>query len=267
MSETLPRPQLEVPKSRELIESLLTLPGSTGETYSRFHRYSVRNLGFLAMQGCPMEPVATFNKWKELGRQVQKGEKAYSILRPIQVRVAGEEVAGIKVEDDQVFRRFKVVRALFAYSQTAGEELPPYIPADWSVERALETLDIERAPFESYDGNIGGYAFDRKITVNPIAPYPLRTTIHEMSHVQHGHTSEQNMAIYQHHRGTFEFEAEASAHVVLNEIGALDDETASVSRGYIQGWLKDEQPSETSLKAVLNVSTRILDAGRELSDD
>lgn len=254
------RPSLDIPKSRELLEGLLTLPGSTGETYSRFHRYSPRNIGFLALQGCPPEPVATYKRWQELGRHVTKGSKAYSILRPINVKVETEEDSH---EEFKLIRRFKIVRALFAASQTAGVDLPPYEPPEWSVERALSRLGIEREPFENYDGNVGGYAHGNSIAINPVAPFPLRTTIHEMSHVTHGDTTPENMADYQQHRGLFEFRAEASAYICLNELGQLDEKTATVSRGYVQGWLKDEQPSEDNIKRVLNVSTKILNAGYE----
>ncbi len=267
MSETLPRStSLEVPQARELLDTLLTLPGSTGETYSRFRRYSPRNIAFLAMQGCPPEPVATYNHWSSVDRQVQRGQKAYSILRPITVKVRDEEEPD-NPDKTKAFQRFKVVRALFSLSQTEGEALPPYEPPAWSVERALGTLAITRIPFELYDGNVGGYAVGRSIAVSELAPYPLRTTLHEISHIEHGHTAEESMAAYRQHRGQMEFEAEASAYVALNEIGALDDETASVSRGYVQGWLRGEDPSDASLRRVLNVATKVISAGYEREEE
>lgn len=251
------RPPLEVPKSDELLEALLTIPGSVGSTYSRLYNYSPRNIGFLAMQGCPPEPVATYAKWTELGRQVQRGSKAYSILRPINIRVEAKD----ENEDDKMIRRFKVVRALFSLSQTEGEPLPSFEPEKWSTERALGTLGITVAKFQSYDGNMGGYSFDRTVTVNPLAPNPLRTLLHEISHVEHGHTTKENLELYQTHRGRMEFEAEASAYICLNEMDALDEQTASVSRGYVQHWLRNEKPPEASLKRVLTVATRVLAAG------
>lgn len=257
MSERQTRSSLDVPKNRELLEGLLTIPGSTGETYNRFHRYSPRNVGFLALQGCPPEPVATYKRWGELGRHVTKGNKAFSILRPINVKVESDEAE----EGPLMVRRFKVIRALFAVSQTAGEELPPYEPQQWSRDRALAGLGIRLVDFQNYDGNTGGYAVNRDIAINPVVPFRLRTTMHEIGHVQHGHTTPENLAIYQEHRGTYEFEAEASAYVCLNELGELDDKTAEVSRGYVQGWLRNDKPSEPSLRAVLNVATDILDAG------
>lgn len=256
-------PALEIPTNREVLETLLTVPGDVGQAYSRFHNYSPRNIAFLAMQGCPPEPVATFRKWQELDRQVQKGQKAFSILRPIQVRLDKEGEEQGDDADLKMIRRFKVVRALFAYSQTAGEELPHVEPRDWSTERALGVLGIKMMPFELYQGNVGGYASGRSIAINPLAPYPLRTTLHEMSHVEHGHTTPENMKAYGIHRGQMEFEAEASAYVTLNALGELPNEVASVSRGYVQGWLQDERPTDQSLRNVLNVSTRVLNAGYE----
>jgi hypothetical protein len=257
------RPQLETPTNAALLEGLLTIEGSTGKTYRRFWNYSPRNIGFLALQGCPPEPVATYKRWAELGRQVQKGESAFSILRPITVKVE----AKLPTEEDKQIRRFKIVRALFALSQTQGDDLPPYEPELWSSDQALKTLAIERIPFESYNGNIGGYAVGRSIAINPLAPNPLRTTLHEISHVEHGHTTPDHLAAYSGHRGQFEFEAEASAYVSLNELGELDEETASVSRGYVSSWMHNQQPSETSLKNVLNVSTKILKAGRSKPEE
>ena len=257
------KPSLDTPSNRELLSTLLTFEGSVGSTYSRLHRYSPRNIGFLALQGCPPEPVATFKKWNDLDRHVLKGSKAYSILRPINVKVeAGDD----SEEEFKLIRRFKVVRALFAVSQTAGEELPPYEPPKWRTERALGSLAIKQVSFESYDGNTQGLSYDRNVAVSPVAKYPFKTLMHEASHVQHGHTTPENLASYYQHRGQFEFEAEASGYVVLNELGAMTDEMASVSRGYVQGWLQDEKPSEDSLRRVLNVSTKILDAGYEPAD-
>lgn len=255
MSERLP---LDVPRSQELLEALLTIPGSTGETYSRFHRYSPRNLGFLALQNCPPEPVATYAKWNELGRHVLRGSKAFSILRPIQVKVESEEE-----EQPKLIRRFKVVRALFAASQTAGDDLPPYEPPHWSKERALTTLDVTEVPFEHYDGNAQGYSYDRNVAINPVAVYPFKTLVHELGHVVGGHTTNDGMDEYRQHRGVMEFEAEATAFLTLKELSATDQFNESESRAYVQGHLKALRPPEQSFRTVLNTTTQILAAGYE----
>lgn len=254
------QPSLEVPSNRALFDTLLEIPGNTFDAYSRFHNYSPRNLGFLALQGCPPEPVATYKKWSELGRQVQKGERAFSILRPIQVKLKGEQ----EEDEPKMIRRFKVVRALFSYGQTGGEELPEPETRDWSRDKALGALGINLVTFQSFSGNTGGYAVGRDIAINPVAPYPLRTLLHEMSHVEHGHTSPGGFQEYQQHRGHMEFEAESSAFLALNMLGELDDQTASVSRGYCQNWVKDNEVPEQTFGRSLNVTTKIVNAGYEL---
>lgn len=252
------QPSLDIPKNRELLESLLTIEGSVGSTYNRFYRYSPRNIGFLAMQGCPIEPVATYRRWGELGRQVQRGEKAYSILRPIQVKVEDQETG-----EDKLVKRFKVVRALFAVSQTAGEALPAFEPPKWSKTRALGALAITEIPFESFDGNIQGFSYERKLAVSPVAAYPFKTWMHEAAHIQAGHTTPEHMQLYEGHRGLYEFEAEATAHLVLNELGVMDQFNPAESRAYIQHWLQDETPPEASFRTVLNTTDVILRAGYE----
>lgn len=258
------KPSLDIPKARESLEALLTLEGSSQGTYSRFYRYSLGNLAFLAMQNCPPEPVATFNKWKDLGRHVQKGEKAYSILRPINVKV---ETPDNSDEQFKMIRRYKIVRALFAVSQTAGQDLPPYEPPHWSKDRALKELDIEEGPFDCFDGNIQGFSHDRIVAVSPVAAYPFKTLIHEVGHVSLGHTTESTHEEYLAHRGHFEFEAESAAHLVLTELGATDHFNQAESRLYVQSWLRDEKPTEASMNKVIKTSDTIIRAGYDSGQD
>ena len=69
-----------------LLEDAVKKPGSIHEAYSRFWNYSIANQ-LLAMfqilaRGAQPGPLATFKKWKELGRHVKKGEKAISLRIP-----------------------------------------------------------------------------------------------------------------------------------------------------------------------------------------
>jgi hypothetical protein len=59
-----------------------------------------------------------------------------------------------------------------------------------------------------------------------------------------------------------EFQAEAVAYLAMNELGQLDDDTASWSRGYIQHWLRDEQPPDKAIQQVFRATDAILKAGR-----
>ena len=52
-------------------------------TMSRFHSYSVNNTILIHMQRPnAVTPVAGFQKWKQFGRHVKKGEKGLTIIAP-----------------------------------------------------------------------------------------------------------------------------------------------------------------------------------------
>lgn len=238
-----------------LMEVALNQEGSIGSQYQRFYNYSTLNMLFLLAQGCPLEPIANYQRWKDMGRQVKRGSKAYSIIRPITVK-REDEATG----EEKQFRRFKDVRCIFPYSMTEGDDLPPAEPREWSKERALGSLGISQVAFELFDGNCMGYSFDRNVAVSPVAAYPTKTLLHEIGHVEHGHTTpEPDIAI---HRGTAEFQAESTAYIVLHELGEVALMNVSESRGYIRSWLKGERPSDQSIRQVFSVVDRILKAGR-----
>lgn len=236
-----------------LIEVALTAPGNVGNTYNRFYNYSFMNQMLLLMQGVN-EPVATYKRWTDLGRQVQKGSKAKEIVRPIVVKRKAD--AG---EDEQTYMRFKAVRCLFTLSETEGDELPMVEPAGWDLDAALGVLDIERITFALTDGNVQGYSTGRKVAINPVASDPLGTMFHELAHVVLGHTSTENQ---EQHRGLGEFQAEATAYLAMHELGELGDDRAGRSRGYIQGWLRDMRPPDAAIRAVFKATNAILQAGR-----
>jgi antirestriction protein ArdC len=246
---------------QDLIEKALTMPGNVGNTYNRFYTYSFLNQLLLLEQGV-LEPVATYERWKQLGRQVLRGSKAKTIIRPIVVTKKDE--AG---EVEENYLRFKPVRSLFALSETAGHELPPVeIPA-WDLETAKRNLAIHQGRFRSLDGNTQGYSYGREFAINPTAKYPTKTLFHEIGHIVLGHTVIDQQADYVQHRGIKEFQAEATAHLTTNELGIATDEEASVSRGYLQGWLQDQRPSDIAVRGVFSATDKILRAGRTIMQD
>jgi hypothetical protein len=246
------------PNWGELLEEALEAPGQLSDTYNRFYPYSFLNQIALRMQGAT-EPVATYKKWLEMQRQVQRGSKALAILRPIVFNK--EDEFGFQ---ERKVRGFKWVKCLFQYSQTEGEDLPPYEPVAWSRERALASLAIKEVAFTELNGNIQGYANeDDELAINPAARWPLKTTMHELGHLvlKHPKWSEDE---YQQHRGIAEFQAEATAYLAMNEIGARDQMNPAESRAYIQNWLKTtNKPDEGQMRAVFTATDKILKAGRD----
>lgn len=260
------RPRAEVPEAVAkpewpvLLENMLNVEGSIGDSYHRFHNYSLRNCAFLLMQGCPMEPIATYRKWDELGRQVVKGASAFYIQRPIQVKTGELDP---ETGEEKRITCFKPVKSIFPLSMTEGEPLPEMELPTWSKERALGALAIREVAFESFSSNMAGYSVGREIAINPAGPHPEKTLAHELSHVVLKHTEPDAHADYVRHRGLREFEAEASAHLVTTELGIMTPEMASKSRAYLQGWLRGETPPDESIRGVFKAADQILNAGRE----
>lgn len=240
----------------ELLDVALTVPGSLGNTYNRFYEYSFGNQVLLYLQGV-YEPVATYKRWQDMGRQVLKGSKAKAILRPVMRKVTDE--AG---EEQTRVTGFKMVRCLFGVSETEGDELPEVAPKDWSREQALANLDIREVPFTQLNGNIQGYSFERKVAINPVATYPFKTFMHELGHIVLGHTTRDQAVEYAEHRGVKEFQAEATAFLTVRELDATDEMDEAESRAYIQGWLRGDTPPDQAVKQVFAATTKILQAGR-----
>jgi N-terminal domain of anti-restriction factor ArdC len=67
---------------RQLLEEAVTKPGTLMKAYSMFWNYSLGNQILALIQannrGITLGPIASFNRWKELGRYVKKGQKRLS---------------------------------------------------------------------------------------------------------------------------------------------------------------------------------------------
>lgn len=230
----------------ELLQEALTMPGGMSGTYNRFYRHSLLNQVLLFQQGV-REPVNTYARWQDMGRQIQKGSKVKSILRPIFYK--GKDDNG---ENTQNVRGFKIVRCLFGASKTEGDPLPEYELPEWSPTRALGALAINKVAFEHVDGNIQGYSRGNELAINSVAKYPVKTLIHGMWHIVIGHTVPERLSEYQEHRRIFEFEAAGTAYLVMNELRAHDQFDAAESCTCVQTWLREEKPDESSTRHCRN---------------
>ena len=145
------------PTFAELLRSAVAEPGTLSSAYQQFHSYSLGNQ-LLAMFQCHARgvkpgPMATFPRWKELGRQVRKGEKALTLCMPITLKRRQDTNDADTDGADSVFTRFVYRSRWFVLSQTEGNELPePSVPA-WNAQQALATLGIDEVEFGSTDGN------------------------------------------------------------------------------------------------------------------
>ncbi len=252
---------------RATLTEALNAPGALGNTYTRFYNYSFLNQIRLMMQGVA-EPVATYNRWQELGRQVRKGSKAKVVLAP--VLVGGDLKDGngnVVVGDDgrprkrQILVGFRDSRTVFGFSDTDGAELPPVELPGWDTDTALAALGVDRVAFDMLDGNAQGFSFEdgngRHVAINPTAVYPAKTLLHELAHLMLGHCKQGDHT----HRGVAEFEAEATAYLVAKELQLIEWDAAE-SRAYIQGWLGGTEATEDHITRVFAAINKILTAGR-----
>jgi antirestriction protein ArdC len=247
----------------DLLAEALREPGRISDAYSLMHSYSIGN-AFAALVQCHVRgiapgPIATFRRWKELGRHVRKGEKALTLCMPITCKREREGEDGARVEDR--FTRFVWRPNWFVLAQTDGTGEPaPIATPGWDADAALVALAIERVPFEHLDGNIQGYARKRSVAVSPLAENSVKTMLHELAHVVLGHTEVGECAdageLTQAER---EVEAEGCAYICGSVLGIGGLEK---SRGYVQSWLGEGTVSERGAARIFKAADTILKAGR-----
>lgn len=269
-----------------LLVEALNSPGRLADCYAVFHEYSLGNCILAAIQlarrGLPLAPIASFGKWKTLGRSVVKGERAISLIMPVTVsrkpkaddsvaegteNPVGTDTSGnLKAGG---FTLFMLKNRWFSLDQTEGEIYAPKveIPA-WDKAKALSNFGIVEERFGLMDGNTQGYAVpgDKRLAINPLAAMPWKTLFHEIAHCLL-HAKEAQMA-----DGALmpkdlkEAEAEAVAYLCCATLGLPGLEE---SRGYIQDWLgsaeRSEEFAQKSAARVFAAADRVLKAGTQVS--
>lgn len=262
MADTKPTKEPFEIHFQQLLEEAVNKPGTVMKAYSRFWRYSAGNQLLALVQcyqrGIEPGPLATFPKWRELGRYVRKGEKALTLCMPImRKRTEKDNATG---EDAVItWASFTYKPHWFVISQTEGADVQPEPLPAWNADKALQTLGIVRTEFKALDGNMQGYSVGNSFAVNPLAQLPVKTTFHELAHIVLGHTSENAVNDSETTpRSLREAEAESVALICLESLG-LDG--AEFCRGYIQGWLNGQTIPERSAQKIFHAADRILKAG------
>lgn len=255
-----------------LIEQAIKEPGVISGCFSLFHDYSLLNSMHVAWQQVKrfgkVTPIKGFRAWNDLNRKVKKGEKAIEVLFPIMSSFPAKDENGeIKKDKDGKPIYIKYVKGFtpkhihFAYSQT--EVLDPnktvkdreIKDTKFNYELACKGLGITIEEYASVDGNCQGYARPKEnvIAINPVAANPVKTAIHEIAHcLLH---KERKYA-----KEIREVQAELTNYIVLSMIGASET-TLKESRGYIQGWLKQNELTDEISKEVINAANKILEYG------
>ena len=258
---------------QRLLEEAITKPGTLHEAYSRFWNYSLGNQLLALLQcrdrGIQPGPMASFNRWRELGRRVKRGEKALALCMPITLKAKkwDEQRAEIDSSAGDVEREpeartiFVYKNRVFVLAQTEGTPYEPEPIPEWDRDAAVAALGISEEPFSMLDGNCQGYATrERKIAISPLAPFPHKTTFHEIAHIVLGHVEESTLTDGDRTpRSLREVEAEAVAFIGCETLGLPGAEEA---RGYIQHWLeRKEDISEKTAQRILSTAAKVLQAG------
>lgn len=248
-----------------LLNEAISKEGMISTCFHKFHNYSIHNQ-LLAMwqlhaKGYSISPLNTFNRWKALGRSVKKGEKALYLWMPIGGYFKYVEDTETK-EPKKIYipQRFTYTNKWFSLEQTHGKDLEvkDNEKIDFKFERVYAHFEIKIIPFEKFNGNIQGYArvASRELAINPMAEDVEMTVLHELAHIILGHGDKRKDLSHE----LMEVEAETVAYIVGSIIEANDDELAR-SRGYIQGFLKDNEIPEKSAKKILSVANDIVKVG------
>lgn len=225
------------------------------KTMAKFHTYSLNNTILISMQRPDATLVTGYERWKSMGRQVKKGEKAIRIIAPVPVKENRQqkkldeenkpildENGDPEIEEvEAIVQKYKVTN-VFDISQTEGDPIETLDAVELTagVENYAEFLQAvgKVAPvpirFDELTGQTKGYFHTVKqeivIQKGMAESQTLKTAIHETAHsLLH---NKEKMAEQEDlkNRQTKEVEAESVAFVVCSAFG-LDTSEYSLGRG------------------------------------
>jgi hypothetical protein len=240
---------------------------------ARFHRYSASNSLLIMVQRPTATKVAGYRRWRELGRQVRRGEQGLKILAPI-FRTVEDEETGKKA---RVLCSFKVVK-VFDVSQTdpiPGAEPLPEKPrpealrGDSQAARRLGRsllayCESEGVPVSEDDAELDVHApgangvyllRERRILLRSTlsANGRAKTLAHELAH----HLLHRDAEASEADRPTFEAEAEGTAYAVLSYFGI---DASEYSFAYVARWAESKEVVKAALSNVQRAVRTIIEA-------
>ena len=235
---------------------------------NKFPDYSARNALLILMQCPEASYVASYGTWKQLGRQVRRGEIGIRIIAP-HMGCRKTEQEGQDEDGKEKVAYYRAV-PVFDISQTDGKELPTLCVDELigSVENYpifFERLtEISPVPvvFEEMRNDIKGYFSiqSQKIALKAgmSEMQTIKTLVHEIAHAKL-HDPKLVPDSKEKRRSSKEVEAESVAYVVCQRF-RLD--VSDYSLGYVAGWSKDKELSELkdSLEIIHKTSTEIIHA-------
>lgn len=257
---------------------------------SKFTDYSARNTMLINLQRPDATLVAAYGKWKQLGRQVEKGETGISILAPVTYktnnvleieRPAVDEFGNQLYNEDGTEKVETVEKPLtglafkkvyvFDVSQTSGKEIPDPVgelTGDIDASRkeavfaALKKVADAEFEFKDIQGGAKGYYSAAKnlivIKTGMSDAQTLKTAFHETAH-NLLHDPKKKIVTAKSPRNEKEVQAESVAFMVAEKFG-LD--TSEYSFPYIASWSEGKQ-----LEQLKNSLQEIQAAAKKISDE
>ncbi|MCM1060839.1 MAG: ImmA/IrrE family metallo-endopeptidase [Eubacterium sp.] len=228
---------------------------------SNFTNYSPNNTMLICLQKPTATLVASYGKWRKVGRQVMKGERGIAIFAPIIYKV-NHKKADDEDEDttEEQYKRiaFKKVY-VYDISQTDGKDIP-YFAIDElkgdidskkkkAVFTALERITGIKIEISDIKGSAKGYydhVEDRIVIKSGMSDnQTLKTAFHETAH-KLLHDPKSKMTTVRSSRNEKEVQAESVAFIVAEKLGM---DTSEYSFPYIASWSNGKQLIQ--LKAAL----------------
>jgi hypothetical protein len=238
------------------------------DTMAKFHNYSLGNIMLITLQRPSSTRVAGFNRWKELGRNVKKGEHGIMILAPcFPARPKREEPEEEEEEEEERMELepsplyFKVVY-VFDVEQTEGKELPAVEVPVLTGEKtgvlyqnvlsyiAKQGFNFSDKTSPDLDPDIKGFWSkpQHMIWVKPGEPQDQRTktALHETAHAKCEMRGARDAEVM----------AESVAYVVGSHFGF---DTGARSFPYVATWAGDIKVLKANLEIIRKVSMDMIE--------
>ena len=257
---------------------------------SKFTDYSARNTMLISLQRPDATLVAAYGKWKQLGRQVEKGETGISILAPVTYktnnileveRPAVDEFGNQLYNEDGTEKTETVEKPLtglafkkvyvFDVSQTSGKEIPEPVAEltgdidagrKEAVFAALKKVTGAEFEFQDIKGGAKGYYSAAKnlivIKTGMSDAQTLKTAFHEAAH-NLLHDPQKKIVTVKSPRNEKEVQAESVAFMVAEKFGI---DTSEYSFPYIASWSEGKQ-----LEQLKNSLQEIQAAAKKISSE